>query len=323
MKTNKGLFQKLMILMFSVLLLNSCKKSDDSSTKVATDETTVLRTSADDELRVSTENDEIYSEINEIALTNQRFRGMNLMAIISGNHIPCNATVDSSLISQGKLTIIFNGNTCNGNASRTGTITLHLPYDAATNTVTPWAVAGCVLNVTFNQYRITRLSNGKSITYNGSKQIINVNGGLVDDGPTFTSPIVHHITGMMQITFDNGATRTWNIDRTRTIERINFVTTITITGNATENGISNVSIWGINRHGDSFKVSIPTPVVLSSTCNFHAISGIRVHYGLMRVLTATYGVDQSGNLVTTGCPYGYKLNWINHQGNPVQVILGY
>ena len=155
MKTNKGLFQKLMILMFSVLLLNSCKKSDDSSTKVATDETTVLRTSADDELRVSTENDEIYSEINEIALTNQRFRGMNLMAIISGNHIPCNATVDSSLISQGKLTIIFNGNTCNGNASRTGTITLHLPYDAATNSVTPWAVAGCVLNVTFNQYRIS------------------------------------------------------------------------------------------------------------------------------------------------------------------------
>ena len=128
---------------------------------------------------------------------------------------------------------------------------------------------------------------------------------------------------MMQITFDNNTTRTWNIDRTRSISRTNNITSVTITGNATQNGISNVATWGINRRGDSFTISIPTPVVLNSSCNFHAISGVRVHYGIARVLTVTYGVDASGNIVTSGCPYGYRLNWINHNGNPVQIVVSY
>jgi hypothetical protein len=53
------------------------------------------------------------------------------------------------------------------------------------------------------------------------------------------------------------------------------------------------------------------------------MSGIRVHHGVVRELTVTFGVDASGNAVTSGCPYGYKLNWTNQNGIPKEVILSY
>ena len=323
MKNKIQFFRILLLTVLSTVMLNGCKKSNDNDMSTGSDETAELRSNAEDELRVSNDVDDLMNEVNEVALTNKRFMGMNAMPFLSGNHIPCNAVIDSSLMSQGTIIITFNGNNCGGNRTRTGSITLQLPYDATSNTVTPWTTAGCVLTVTFSQYRITKMMNGKSITFNGSKQITNVNGGLVDDATSFITPIVHRITGMMQITFDNNTTRTWNIDRTRTIERTNNLTTIAITGNATANGISNVAMWGINRKGNSFTVSIPTPVVLNSACSFNAISGVRILQGLVRVLTVTYGVDQSGNVVSSGCPFGYRLNWINKQGNPVQVIIAY
>jgi len=239
-------------------------------------------------------------------------------------HYPCNATIDSSLQDQGTLTVTFNGTNCKGTYTRTGSITLQLPYDAATSVVTPWSQAGCVLSITFHDFKISRLKDEKSLTFNGTKYITNVNGGLVDDASEFTSPILHHITGMLQVTFDDGTVRTWNIDRNRSFARVNNVTTVTITGNATENGYSNVSIWGINRKGNNFTVTINTPVVLSSACDYNAMSGVRMHHKVIRELTITYGVDASGNPATgSGCPYGYKLNWTDKKGGSHQVVLSY
>ena len=323
MKKKNGILKALFTILIGGLLITGCSKDDKDNSNVTSDESVIQKVNADDETRVAAVNDELNDEINGLALTNRRFLGFQAIAVISGNHVPCNTVIDSSLMNQGTMVVTFNGNNCAGTFSRTGSITLQLPYDAPNNTVTPWATAGCVLSVTFNQFSVTRLSNGKTVTINGTKYITNVNGGIVDDSPNFITPVEHHVTGMMQITFDNNTTRTWNIDRTRSISRTNNITSVTITGNATQNGISNVATWGINRRGDSFTISIPTPVVLNSSCNFHAISGVRVHYGIARVLTVTYGVDASGNIVTSGCPYGYRLNWINHNGNPMQIVVSY
>ncbi len=324
MKTKNLIVKSILSLALVAMIITGCKKDEQaSSVNNSTEESSVQMTNGGDESRISAENDEVFDEVNQVALNNSRFRGTHLQPILNGNHIPCNATIDSSLAIQGTITINFNGNNCAGTRSRTGSITLQLPYDANTMTVTPWTDAGCVLTVTFNQLTITRLADNKSVTYNGTRYITNVNGGIVDDATDFTIPIVHHITGMMQITFDNSTTRTWNFDRTRTINRANSITTVSITGNATQGGYSNVAEWGINRQGNNFYVTISTPVVLSSTCDFHAMSGVRVHHGVVRELTVTYGVDASGNAVSNGCPYGYRLNWTGQNGAAHQLVIGY
>ena len=319
MKTKNVITKSILTIALIGMIITGCKKNEDTTT---TDESSEQMVNAGDESRVSAENDELIDEVNQVALNNSRFRGPGIQPILNGIY-PCNTTIDSSMASQGRITINFNGNNCAGTRSRTGSITLQLPYNSTTMTVTPWSDAGCMLTVTFNQLTITRLTDSKALIFNGTRYITNVNGGLVNDATDFITPIVHHITGLMQIIFDNSTTRTWNIDRTRTINRANSITTVSITGNATQNGISNVSVWGINRKGNTFYISIPTPVVLSSSCSFNAMSGVRIHHGVIRDLTVTYGVDASGNAVSSGCPYGYKLNWIGRNGTARQVVMSY
>ena len=250
MKTKNVITTTILSLSLIGLVITGCKKTEE--TPATTDESAAQMINAGDDSRISAESDEIVDEVNQVALNNSRFRGINFHPILNGNHLPCNTTIDSSLSSQGTIIVLFNGNNCDNTYSRSGSITLQLPYNSTTMIVTPWSDASCILTITFNQLTITRLADNKSLIFNGTKYITNVSGGLVDDATDFNTPIVHHITGMMQITFDNSTTRTWNIDRTRTINRTNNITTITITGNATQNGLSNVSVWGINRNGNSF-----------------------------------------------------------------------
>jgi hypothetical protein len=304
------------------LIFTGCKKDNEVSS--LTDDTGQQMINAADEARFTAASDEVMDESNGVALTDSKFRGGNFQGIILGLHYPCNAVIDSSLKDQGTITVTFNGNNCANTYSRTGSVTLQLPYDAATTTVTPWSQAGSVLSITFNDFKITKLTGDKSLTFHGTKYVTNVTGGLVDDAMDFSTPIVHHVTGMIEVTFEDNTTRTWNIDRNRSFTRANSVTSVTVTGNATENGYSNVSIWGINRNGNDFTVTINTPVVLSSACNYNAMSGVRMHHKVIRELTITYGVDQNGNTGTfSGCPYGYKLNWTDKNGGAHQVVVPY
>lgn len=301
--------------------LTSCRKDKSDSSQM--EELTQQQTNAGDDERVMAATDEISDDANKIIAQHPRLRGFNYWGIFTGQVTPCNTTVDTSLIAQGQVTVTFNGLSCDGKRDRSGSMTIQLPYDANTQTVTPWSDAGSQLTVTFNSLTITHVSTGKSFTLNGVRNITNVNGGLVDNSPTFTTPILHHITGMLQITFDNNTTRTWNVDRNRLIERTNNVTTVTSTGNASEGGYSNVAMWGINRLGNMFYVTIDTAIVRSSTCDYDAMSGVKIHHGVVRDLTVTFGVDQQGNPQTSGCPYGYRLNWIDVHGNPRQCIVAY
>ena len=321
MKTKNLILKSVLSLALMAAIFSGCKK--DKSDDIDTDETSEQVINASDERTMSSEMDNSEDDANRLMLNYPHFRGLGRVGVVTGYHIPCNSTVDSSLVAQGKLTITFNGNNCDNKRSRTGVITLQLPYNSVTNEVTSWSTAGCVLTVTFINFKATRLADSKSITVNGTKYITNVTGGMVDDAANFTTPIVHHITGAMQVTFDDGTTRSWNIDRNRAIARTNSVTTVTITGNATQSGVSNVSIWGVNRRGNTFTVSIPTPIVLTSSCDYYPISGVRVHNGVVRDLTVTFGVDQNGNAVNSGCAYGYRLNWVNRRGMAKQAVVSY
>ncbi|HRB54637.1 MAG TPA: hypothetical protein PLD87_13245, partial [Bacteroidia bacterium] len=82
-------------------------------------------------------------------------------------------------------------------------------------------------------------------------------------------------------------------------------------------------VWGVNRAGNTFFVSTDTTIILSSDCNYNPMSGVRVHHGVVRELTVTFGVDQQGNAQTSGCPYGYKLNWTSANGQAHQIVRSY
>jgi hypothetical protein len=316
MDTRKVLLNAALGVALAGLVFTGCKKNDDT----VTDDGYSEQVNGTDASRFDEASDMIDDDINSIALHNSNFRGVHALWILRGG-VPCNAIIDSSMKDQGLLKVIYRGIDCTGLHSRTGMVTLQLPYNSETQTVTPWSEAGSTLTVTFHDFMITRLSDHRTVTFHGIKMITNVSGGMVDDGDNLAG-VVQRTTGMMKVVFDNNTSRAWNMDRTRSISRNDRVTRVVVSGNATVNNYSNVSVWGINRAEKPFTVSINLPIVLSSQCDFNGMGGTKIIHQADRDLMVTYGVDQYGNPVSTGCPYGYRLNWVDKMGEH-QVVVSY
>jgi hypothetical protein len=313
MDTRKVLLNAALGVALAGLVFTGCKKDDDTVAYDGTEQVTET-----DASRFDAALDMVEDDINSIVLHNSKFRGVHALWILKGG-IPCNATIDSSMQDQGLLKVIYRGNDCTGLHSRAGVVTLQLPYNSETNTVTPWSETGSTLTVTFDAFMITRLSDDRTVTFYGTEMITNVTGGMVDQADNIAG-VAYRTTGMLKVLFDNNTSRTWNMDRTRTISRDARATKLVITGNATVNNYSNVSVWGINRSEKPFTVAINLPVVLNSACDFNGMSGVKTINQTDRVITVTYGVDKYGNPVLTGCPYGYQLNWVDKTGEHQEIV---
>lgn len=234
----------------------------------------------------------------------------------------CNMTVDTSMASVGKITLTYNGNDCLNLTSRTGSIVIQLPYNG---TVTTWTTVGAKAIITFNNYKVTRLSDNKSLTFNGFHSIKNVNGGGIIQ-LLLGNTIVHQVRANMVITFDDGTTRTWMVAKTRTFTHALGLTTNTIAGDTTFGSYVHAAVWGTNRLGQPFTVDIPTAIsyyMSGSVCLYRPMPGVVVSYTTAFTLTTTYGVDIFGNVMTSGCPYGYKFNWVDNNNVAQQVVLPY
>ena len=100
---------------------------------------------------------------------------------------------------------------------------------------------------------------------------------------------------------------------------------LTISGNHSENGATNISEWGTNRFGRTFYTSTPVPVVIRQDCSFRVTSGQVKHELPNFMATATFGLNAEGNATT--CPgsgsYYYKLTWTGPSGNSKTLILPY
>lgn len=84
----------------------------------------------------------------------------------------CGVTIDSSQLSQKILFFNFDGITPCFSPSRTRSGQIKVQLTTGTN----WHLAGSVLTITYNNFKITRLSDNKTITFNGVKTLTNVNG---------------------------------------------------------------------------------------------------------------------------------------------------
>jgi hypothetical protein len=297
------------------LIFTACKKTSDSTTPSS--DTSQQTTGADDS-RTQNETDAAANDANTAMSSNS-----STARTSAGGSLVEGATIDSSLKATGKLTITYDGSTNVGGRTRSGSITLQLAGAGATK----WHTAGAVLTITFNNYKATRLSDGKSITLNGTKTITNVNGGNLATLSIGAGSLVHKIrSSNMMITFDDNTQRSWSIARTRTITRQSVTGfTISTVGDTTISGTTNVAAWGTTRLNSIFYSAITTPVVWNTAnCLYAPISGVRVISGISHALTITFGVDSNGNAATgSSCPYGIKLAWTNASSQAQTAVLAY
>ena len=295
-----------------ILIFTACKKETSPGN---TDYTTEASAQSDDQSRFSSEVDGVSNDANLALESTSSFagRGNQVQTLI------CNATVViDSLSNPRTITITYNGPSCFGYTTRTGVVVLSMPAN------TRWRNAGAAITVTYQNLQITRLSDNKSITINGSHVYTNVSGGLLINLPTLGT-ITHTITSSnMSVTFDNGSQRTLQVAKQRVFTYTNGVV-ITTTGTHSEGGVTGIAEWGTNRFGHSFTTSIVQPLVIRQDCNLRLVSGQVHHVTTGFNATATFGLDANGNPTT--CPgtgnFYMKIEWTGIGGNTHTVILPY
>ncbi len=237
----------------------------------------------------------------------------------------CGCTIDSSQLAQKIVFFNFDGVTpCfSPSCTRSGQIKVQL------TTGTFWSDVNSILTVTYINYKITRLYDNKSITFNGVKTVKNLNGnnwiGFLLGSATLR---YQERAFNINVLFDNGATSVWNVARitewtyTPTgplSPKINFY----VTGDSLLNGFNNTDSWGINRFGQPFTTYYTTPIVSNTYCGLWRPNfGSLTHHLAIGDFSLDLGLDQSGNPTPYDCAYGYKVTWTSN-GNTYVSILSY
>ena len=297
---------------FAVLLsffFSGCKKDNN-----ATDYGSELSSQSDDHSQFSNETDAVVDEINIALEASASFSGR-------GNNIQfiCDATIVLDTVSNPRvITITYLGTNCLGNRKRTGVVVISMAQGVQ------WKNAGAVVNIDFQNLKITRLSDNKSITINGTHTYTNVSGGLLINLATLNS-ITHTLTSTgMSITFDNGSQRNWQVSQQR-VFTYNNGGVVSTTGLHSQGGTTGIAVWGTNRFGNPFTCVISQPLIIRQDCNFRLVSGQLLHDNPLVDATTTFGLDSNGN--TTSCPgsgnYFMKIEWTGPGGNSHSVLLPY
>lgn len=304
--------QVLSLLAFSLLIsFTACKKESGS----ANNNDSEIAAHSDDQSQFSTELDVIANEGNLAIESSSTFSGrfQSLQSVI------CDANVVFDVNSNPRtITITYDGSNCLGTRTRTGSIVISMGQDVQ------WKNAGAAINVSFQNLKITRTSDNKSVFINGTQTHTNVSGGLLINLPTLNS-ITHSTTSDgLSLTFNNGTQRVWQVAKQRVFTYNNGVV-ITATGTHTEGNTTNIAEWGTNRFGNAFTTVVTSPLILRQDCNFRLTSGVVKHSTNAFAATATFGLDVNGN--PASCPgtgnYYYKLVWTVPNGNSRSVILSY
>lgn len=310
---------KIKILLIAALALSvsfiSCKK--DNST-----DNTDLVAHSDDQSNFGNSIDDVSNDANTAIDSNIPFSGKpdgtNGPSGVTG--IICNSTVvlDSTATLR-RITITFNGPNCAGTRNRVGAIVLTMPLGQH------WRDVGAVLTVNVQALKITRISDGKSITINGTWTVTNVTGGRLWELASLGT-IIHDINSAgVTVTFDNGSQRSWQVARRRTFTYGNGINAA-VTGTHTDGSTTGICEWGTNRFGQAFVTQITSPLTFRQDCNFRLVSGEVKHSKLVANVVVTFGLDSTGNPTTcpaAGSNYYMKIVWTNAQGIVRTYIIPY
>lgn len=262
------------------------------------------------------ENDAAISDINTSINQYSNLHGKTSQTTgITGVMSICGLTVDTNGLSQGMITLNYDGTVCS-NRKREGAIKVTV-IDYATGK--RWKDAGCVVKLDYVGYKITRASDGKSVEFNGTQYVTNVSGGTwLELYLGSQANLISTVTGTnLYAKFDGTSIAVYNINRkfTYTWSSTNNILTCTGEGIGSNSGLNNLENYGSTRTGEPFTSQVTTPVVWNTTCGSWApITGV-VNIKLPNknlTLNCTFGVNVSGTPVTVGvnqCPYGWKVEW--------------
>jgi hypothetical protein len=318
MKTKITLF--LATALFFVAIFTACKKEDNNSKNDDSTETEVAVQSSD-QSRFSSEIDAVANDADVSIENSPDFTGRISQGQSFLLDTVCDANVAYNTASDPRtITITYNGGNCWGTRTRTGKVIIAMAQGVH------WKDQGAQITLTFQDLKITRVSDNKSITINGTQTYTNVSGGLLINLLTLGT-ITHSVTSSnMSVTFDDGTQRTWNVAKQRVYTFSGTNVSITISGTHTEGTVTNIAEWGTNRLGHEFTSSTVQPVVIRSDCDFRIVSG-EIKHTLPNVSAdATFGLDSSGN--PTSCPganghYYLKIVFTGSGGNSITLIMPY
>jgi hypothetical protein len=269
------------------------------------------------------ESDQSNDDINTALKDIPAFRGGSVSVPEVLSSPLCGVTIDSSQIDSLVLFFNFDGVTpCfNPTRTRSGQIKVRLTSGAH------WSDVNAVLTIDYINFKVTRLYDNKSIRFNGTKTLQNINGNDWLGFILGTATLKYRERALsIHVDFDNGSNATWNCAR---ITQWNYTPssskiTFTASGDTTLNSYSNVDSWGVNRFGMAFTTNYNSPVVSNTYCGlWNFISGELVHHVNNRDFTLTLGVDQNGNPTPYACAYGYKVTWTSLSGVLTSVVLSY
>jgi hypothetical protein len=302
------LFQYLFV--FSLLIsFTACKKD-------STKDNDEIATHSDDQSQFASEIDAVANDADVAVESSSSFTGR-----YEGTQgIICDATIAVNTTSNPRtITITYDGTNCLGNRTRTGVVVISMAQGVQ------WKNAGAAITVTFQNLKITRVRDNKSITINGSQTYTNVSGGLLINLATLGT-ITHAITSSgLSVTFDNTSQRNWQVAKQRVFTFTNTGVVITTTGTHVDGANTGITEWGTNRFGGAFFTSILEPLVVRQDCSFRLTSGKVKHTTPLVTGTATFGLNANGE--PTSCPgtgtYYFKIVWTGANGNSITVIRPY
>ncbi len=301
----KNLFLTTLFFAFAVGF-NSCKKDNNKST--TTDTSTEASTQSSDQIMYTNESDAATDDVSAAidadgGSLNGRAAGVSSFPY----SLSCdaNVTVDTTS-SNHTITLTYSGG-CSGTRTRTGTIVASFSSDFK------WANAGAQITITFKNFKVTRVSDGKSVVLNGVRTLTNTSGGLLRNLSSLDSVVNTVNDANMSVTFDNGTQRTWQNDFKR-VYTYNDGAVVSVTGSGS----------GVNRYGHAFTTSILDPLVIKQSCDFRYTSGQILYTGALVTTNTTFGLDATGTAVSN-CPVTlyYKIVWTGPLGTSLSYIGNY
>jgi hypothetical protein len=306
------------------LTLSSCIKEKDKLPQV--DAETQTRT--EDVNDTKDEGDQVNSDVDDALQGFNSFSGGKTDSEAGQKKPICGCTIDSSQLANKILTLNFDGVTpcLSPSRTRSGSIQIALVNQDR------WWKQGAMLKITHNNFKVTRLSNNRSIAITGVKYLTNVRGTNILSFFAGTDSLLYRerAQGMQAfITRANGGigTHVYNIARTTSwrtiktgIERLQF----RAFGDTTIDNIANVDTWGTNRFNAGFVNAYRTPLISNSYCGFwRPVSGEIRHTAGANSATVQFGVNQQGNASQLDCAYGYKVSWQLSTGASGNAVVSY
>ncbi len=297
MKTKNLIHLAMILVAAAALALTSCKKENinDGTANPAS-----MEQLSADENNVENIMNDAENDVSSVMSNNGNYK--------STEFLPCNATLDSLAVVNDTVTmyITYNGLNCNGTRNRTGKIEIKKKVG------THWEQAGATIIYKYINFTVTRVATGKSVTLNGTKTFVNVNGGHRWQVGTLITSYIQRASGSMTASFDNGTSRTWNVARQLTYTGTPGQFVLTVDGFGSAGEFENLVVWGTNRQGEEFFTQITQSVVHKQACDWNPVSGIKIHQipADSKSATITFGFDSNNQpVVGDDCPTRYRIDW--------------